>query len=79
MWEGRENGLVVHVEKSTNEEGITGPGDTDMGECNQEVENNRGITETEPEPEIRDRDRTGRYVARRRGGTTYTRRSGGAT
>jgi hypothetical protein len=36
---GGENGLVVHVEKPTNEEGITGPGDSDMGECDQEVEN----------------------------------------
>jgi hypothetical protein len=50
---GGENGLVVHVEKPTNEEGITGLGYTDMGECDQEVENNREITETEPKLELR--------------------------
>jgi hypothetical protein len=33
--------------------GITGSGDTNMREWDQEVENNEGVTETEPESELR--------------------------
>lgn len=43
--------LFVDDENSTNQQGITGTGSSNMGDCDQEVENNRGITETEPEPE----------------------------
>jgi hypothetical protein len=49
--EGSER-LFVDDENSTNQQGTTRKGSTNMGECDQEVENNRGIAETEPEPEL---------------------------
>jgi hypothetical protein len=52
---GKEGELKAEVKMMKTlriNKGITGTGSSNMGECEQEVENNRGMTGTEPEPEL---------------------------